>query len=218
MDDLTYNRTVNLMKSGPEGLFIAYQALKQAAEEDNTDAQIQLGMIFEGLACAHLGEPISLMNNFQLAYQWYKKAADCNSHEGFYHCGRIQYLGRIGDAEKKNSSASWNKAVELGSRKAAFCLAKLYLRGEFVEQDIKRAFILCSFSKDLPESERLLNQIISSRLLDLNSLSYLYGASEKFIQKHAELTTNAKPKRTATSSESAVINEWEVIVEKLSGF
>ena len=216
MGELMYQEVIMLMKRGPEGLFRGYPLLKKEAEEDNTDAQIQLGMIFEGLGCAHLGEPFSLMHNYQLAYQWYKIAADCNSPEGLYHCGRIAYLGRIGDADKRHAPAFWNKAVELGSRKSAFCLAKLYLRGEYVEQDIKQAYILCVFSRALPESEKLLNYIISSNLLDLGSLSYLNNAADKFVRKYEELKAGGIANPTILD-DSGGISEWEMIVEKLSG-
>ena len=216
MSDQQYPQCLSLLQQGPAGFARAYPVIKQAAEEDNSDAQVQLGMIFEGLTLSHLPPPFLLMHNHELSAHWYKLAADSNNRDGLYHCGRLAYLGRLGENKKNLAPIYWNKAVELGSKKASFCLAKLYLRGEFVEQDLKCAYILASMSEDLPESAKLLGQIRSSLYPNFHELNSLSLSATSFAREFEVLKHEPRDKKSVHHESIAEKTSWDLIVEKLA--
>lgn len=216
MSDQQYPQCLSLLQQGPSGLATAYPVIIQAAEEDNSDAQVQLGKIFEGLTLTHLPPPFQLMHNHELSAHWYKLAADSNNRDGLYHYGRIAYLGRLGEKKKNLAMTYWNKAVELGSKKASFCLAKLYLRGEFVEQDLKCAYIMASLSKELPESATLLSQIRSSIYPNLHELESLRLSAISFAEKIEALNNKIHDEKSVHHESIAEKTSWELIVEKLA--
>jgi TPR repeat protein len=216
MIDEQYPQCLSLLQQGPSGLATAYPLVKQAAEEDNSDAQVQLGMIFEGLTLTHLPAPFHLMHNHELSAHWYKLAADSDNRDGLYHYGRIAYLGRLGEKKKSLAPIYWNKAVELGSKKAAFCLAKLYLRGEFVAQDLKCAYIMASLSKDIPESAKLLSQIRSSIYPNLHELESLSLSAASFERKFEVLKNETHDAKSVHHDSIAEKTSWELILEKLA--
>jgi hypothetical protein len=216
MSDQQYPQCLSLMQQGPSGLATAYPLIKQAAEEDNSDAQVQLGMIFEGLTLAHLPAPFQLMHNHELSAQWYKLAADSENRDGLYHYGRIAYLGRLGENKKNLAPIYWNKAVELGSKKASYCLAKLYLRGEFVEQDLKCAYILASMSEDLSESAKLLRQIRAAVYPNFYELNTLSASATSFALKFEVLKNEPHDKKAVHHESIAEKTSWDLIVEKLA--
>ena len=216
MSDHEYPQCLSLLQQGPSGLATAYPIIKKAAEEDNSDAQVQLGMIFEGLTIAHLPAPFELMHNHELSAHWYKLAAESENRDGLYHYGRIAYLGRLGEKKKSLAPIYWNKAVELGSKKASFCLAKLYLRGEFVVQDLKCAYIMASLSKDLPESAKLLSQIRSSLYPNFHELDALSLSATSFALKFEVLKNDSHDEKSSQHDSIAEKTSWDLIVEKLA--
>lgn len=216
MSDQQYPQCLSLLQQGPSELAAAYAVIKQAAEEDNSDAQVQLGMIFEGLTLTHLPPPFQLMHNHELSAHWYKLAADGENRDGLYHYGRIAYLGRLGEKKKSLAPIYWNKAVELGSKKACFCLAKLYLRGEFVVQDLKCAYIMASLSKDLPESAMLLRQIRNSLYPNFPELDSLSLSATSFAQKFEVLKNETHDEKFGRHESIAEKTSWDLIVEKLA--
>jgi hypothetical protein len=133
-----------------------------------------------------------------------------------YHYGRIAYLGRLGEKKKSLAPIYWNKAVELGSKKAAFCLAKLYLRGEFVAQDLKCAYIMASLSKDIPESAKLLSQIRSSIYPNLHELESLSLSAASFERKFEVLKNETHDAKSVHHDSIAEKTSWELILEKLA--
>jgi hypothetical protein len=216
MSDQEYPKCLSLLQQGPSGLATAYPIIKKAAEEDNSDAQVQLGMIFEGLTIAHLPAPFQLMHNHELSAHWYKLAAESENRDGLYHYGRIAYLGRLGEKKKSLAPIYWNKAVELGSKKASFCLAKLYLRGEFVVQDLKSAYMMASLSKDLPESAKLLNQIRSSLYPNFHELDDLSLSATSFALKFEALKNDSDYEKSSQHDSIAEKSSWDLIVDKLA--
>jgi len=216
MSDQQYPQCLSLLQQGPAGFARAYPVIKQAAEEDNSDAQVQLGMMFEGLTLNHLVPPFSLMHNHDISAHWYKLAADSNNPDGVYHYGRVAYLGRLGENKKNLAPIYWNKAVELGSKKASYCLAKLYLRGEFVEQDLKCAYILASMSEDLSESATLLNLIRSSVYPNFHELNSLSASATSFALKFEVLKHEPHDKKAVHHDSIAEKTSWDLIVEKLA--
>jgi hypothetical protein len=216
MSDQEYPQCLSLLQQGPSGLATAYPIIKKAAEEDNSDAQVQLGMIFEGLTIAHLPAPFQLMHNHELSAHWYKLAAESENRDGLYHYGRIAYLGRLGEKKKSLAPIYWNKAVELGSKKASFCLAKLYLRGEFVVQDLKSAYMMASLSKDLPESAKLLNQIRSSLYPNFHELDDLSLSATSFALKFEALKNDSDYEKSSQHDSIAEKSSWDLIVDKLA--
>jgi TPR repeat protein len=216
MSDQEYPQCLSLLQQGPSGLATAYPIIKKAAEEDNSDAQVQLGMIFEGLTISHLPGPFQLMHNHELSAHWYKLAAESENRDGLYHYGRIAYLGRLGEKKKSLAPIYWNKAVELGSKKASFCLAKLYLRGEFVVQDLKCAYILASLSKDLPESAKLLSQIRSSLYPNFHELDALSLSATSFALKFEALKNDSDYEKSSQHDSIAEKSSWDLIVDKLA--
>ncbi len=216
MLDQQYPQCLSLLQQGPSGLATAYPIIKKAAEEDNSDAQVQLGMIFEGLTIAHLPAPFQLMHNHELSAHWYKLAAESENRDGLYHYGRIAYLGRLGEKKKSLAPIYWNKAVELGSKKASFCLAKLYLRGEFVVQDLKSAYMMASLSKDLPESAKLLNQIRSSLYPNFHELDDLSLSATSFALKFEALKNDSDYEKSSQHDSIAEKSSWDLIVDKLA--
>lgn len=216
MSDQQYPGCLSLLQQGPSGFAIAYPIIKQAAEEDNSDAQVQMGMLFEGLTLAHLPPPFPLMHNHEISAQWYKLAADNDNRDGLYHYGRIAYLGRLGEHKKSLAPIYWNKAVELGSKKACYCLAKLYLRGEYVEQDITCSYILASYSDNLPESKKLCIQIIQSLAPDFMAInrltSHAAGFATKLEIQKEDQATEGELHLEMNGNKTA----WDLIVQKLA--
>lgn len=216
MSDQQYPQCLSLLQQGPAGFARAYPVIKQAAEEDNSDAQVQLGMIFEGLTLSHLPPPFPLMHNHELSAHWYKLAADSNNRDGLYHYGRLAYLGRLGEHKKNLAPIYWNKAVELGSKKACYCLAKLYLRGEYVEQDINCSYILASQSDDLPESNILLIQIRNSLYPNLDAINRLTSYAASFATKLEKQKKEQQGEQEAHFEANGEKTSWDLIVEKLA--
>ena len=139
-----------------------------------------------------------------------------NNPDGLYHFGRLAYLGRLGQQNKNLAPNYWSKAVEYGSKKSAFCLAKLYLRGEFVEQDLKCAYILASLSEELPESAKLLDQIKMSLSPNLNAISSLRLSAKNFSIKVSELKQGRNAGQVPREETTGEKTSWDLIVEKLA--
>lgn len=216
LSETQYPQCLSLLQQGAAGFASAYPIIKQAAEEDNSDAQVRLGMIFEGLTLDRLPPPFSLMHNYEISAHWYKLAADGNNPDGLYHYGRLAYLGRLGEQNKNLATNYWSKAVEYGSKKSAFCLAKLYLRGEFVEQDLKCAYILASLSEELPESAKLLEQIKISLSPNFDAISSLSLSAKDFSKKFFELKQGRNAGQDQREETTGEKTSWDLIVAKLA--
>jgi TPR repeat protein len=79
-------------------------------------------------------------HNFEIAFQWYKKAADQGYGLAQLKLGDMLNFGRGVEMNKKEAARMYLLAAEQGVGQAQFLLGKMYDSGDGVEQDKKTAF------------------------------------------------------------------------------
>jgi len=118
------------------------------AKSGDTDAQVYIADIyFEGLKDSNQKTVVS--QNYKLAYEWYKKAADHGNIKGII--GLADYFDTEinGVREIQKAIKLYEKAVKLGSSIAAFNLATVYRdKGNY-----KKAFFYYSMSMKMENSD-----------------------------------------------------------------
>jgi TPR repeat protein len=205
-----YRDGLSQLDLSPFNIVGGYNLVKESANLGHPGAQNRLGMIFEGLYRGKTPEPFSFMKNIKLASDWYKLSADQKYPEGIYNYARLIYLGKIEKYNRTLAVTLWQEAAELGSNKAAYCLAKVYLRGELVEQDIEVAYMLAFYSKSIPES-RTLYQAIENEFLSDALIETLRQSANKLIKnRNPEIFKKAEPDSWADKV------AWDLIIEKIT--
>ena len=81
-----------------------------------------------------------LEKNIEMAFTYYKKAADLNNPIGYYNVGKYFFEKE----QYKEAVEYFNKARELGYTKAAIKLSELYLNGYGLRKSKKKAFKMLS--------------------------------------------------------------------------
>lgn len=205
-----YRSGISQLDLSPFNIVDGYNLIKESANLGHAGAQNRLGMIFEGLYRGKTPEPFSFMKNIKLASDWYKLSADQKYPEGIYNYARLIYLGKIEKYNRALAVTLWQEAAELGSNKAAYCLAKVYLRGEMVEQDIEVAYMLAIYSRSIPEartlSEAIENQFLTNELI------------ERLRESANKLSKNRDPKifhKTEPDSWADKV-AWDLIIGKIT--
>ena len=124
-----YNRWLAYLhgKGGPQGYEQAVMLLRKAAEQGNSDAQSDLGFLYD--------EGWGVTQDHALAVKWYRKAADQGNVYAQITLGNKYDSGR--DVPKNDTQAvQWyRKAARLGDDEAQYFLSTKYAKGDGVAKD-----------------------------------------------------------------------------------
>ncbi|WP_429952364.1 tetratricopeptide repeat protein [Aeromonas veronii] len=101
-------------------------ALLKAAEQGDSDAQFNLGSIYD--------EGKGVEQNDSTAIEWYSKAAEQGYTDAQFNLGLMYEAGR-GVVQSDHKAVEWyHKAAQQGDAEAQFCLGVMYQKGKGVEQ------------------------------------------------------------------------------------
>lgn len=135
----------------------AYELYVQASEDQNTDAFMRMGWIFEN--------GFAVQKNLKVAIEWYQKAADNGQHGAQYNLGLIYEFG-------KGTAKDISKAIKLYEMASEhptyqwpqFRLGSIYELGIGVSKDKKKAadWYFIAGGRGHAESQYRLGQIIAS--------------------------------------------------------
>lgn len=125
-----------------------WQDLFMKAKGSDTDAQVEIAnYYFKGLTGSN--QKLVVKQNYNLAYEWYKKSADLGNINGII--GLADYFDTEIDGVRQTEKAIrlYKKAIDLGSSIAAFNLATVYRdKGNY-----KKAFDYYSLSMTMENSD-----------------------------------------------------------------
>ena len=100
---------------------------RNAAEQDNADAQYLLG------ECYYRGEGVK--RNYAEAVRWYRKAVEQGHAEAQYKLGKCYFAGEGIGSSMKQGVEWYRKAAEQGHAEAQYQLAECYYEGAGVKRD-----------------------------------------------------------------------------------
>jgi TPR repeat protein len=122
---------------------------RKAAEQGNTDAQVQLGILYQiGLAEEHdasdeqaiYDAPKVKGSDFAQAIFWFRRAADKSNASAEFSLGDMYEEGK-GVPQDFTEAAFWyRKAAEQGHATAQFSIGVAYYNGQGVPQDYAEAY------------------------------------------------------------------------------
>ncbi len=101
--------------------------------DSHPDAQFRLGDLYE--------RGIGVARSFDLAAEWYRKAAANGHADAQFSYARLYDMGHGVD---KSPEAAWQwylKAAESGSAPAQYHVANAYMSGKGVERDLVQAYV-----------------------------------------------------------------------------
>ncbi len=105
---------------------------RKAAEQGHTDAQTNLGFLYE------MGNGVA--QDYKQAVEWYRNAAEQGNAGAQAHLGLLYHEGRGLPQDYKQAVEWYRKAAEQGSAVAQFNLGGLYESGYGVPQDYEEAY------------------------------------------------------------------------------
>jgi TPR repeat protein len=125
-----------------------WQDILKKAKSGDSDAQVDVATCyFEGLKDSN--QKLLVRQNYKLAYEWYKKAADKGNVNGII--GLANYFDTVigGIRETEKAIRLYKKAIDVGSSIAAFNLGIVYRdKGNY-----KKAFDYYSLSMTMERSD-----------------------------------------------------------------
>ncbi len=110
----------------------AFNELKNSAEKDSTDAQVELGVLFAK------GQGVT--QDFQRAAVWFTKAAEKNNTKAQLFLGYMNENGEGTPKDFKKAAYWYTKAANQADAMAQYSLGVLYEFGKGVPEDNKKAF------------------------------------------------------------------------------
>ena len=124
---------------------------RKAAEQGNTDAQFDLGVVTK--------DDVE-------AVKWYRKAAEQGNAKAQFNLGFCYEKG-TGVAKDDVEAVKWyRKAAEQGQTNAQFCLASCLVEGKGVAQDLIEAYALLNLAgienEDAREARAMLDKTLTA--------------------------------------------------------
>lgn len=120
----------------------ALEWLTKASELGNTTAQFNLSWIYQA------EDQPDIPTDLALARHWMGKAAENGDPDAPYYYGYFLEYG-IGGAEEPIEAINWyQKAVELGDANGYAAMARMYSYGEYVTEDMERAWLYLLIAED----------------------------------------------------------------------
>ena len=101
------------------------------AEEDNADAQYNLGILYQ--------KGLGVEKNPKTAFIWYKRASANGHTDAMYNLGIMYDKGRVIYRSPKDALKWWKKAAELGNASAQYNVAVEYFYGRTLGKDVPLA-------------------------------------------------------------------------------
>jgi TPR repeat protein len=125
-----------------------WQDILKKAKSGDSDAQVYVAnFYFEGLTDSN--QKLVVKQNYNLAYEWYKKSADLGNINGIIGLAGYFDTKIDGVRETEKAIGLYKKAIELGSSIAAFNLATVYRdKGKY-----KKAFDYYNLSMKMENSD-----------------------------------------------------------------
>lgn len=138
-DDANYALTKMCFdgKLSAEQIEIFYEFQNSNSSLGNGYAHFNVGLMHE----RGMGE---IKQDYKTAIQYYEKAIKEEVHDAYCNLGYIYVLGSAMEQgvprNVEKGAELLAKGAEEGSRQAAYTLGSLYGKGEFIAQDLKKAF------------------------------------------------------------------------------
>ncbi|MDL2269871.1 sel1 repeat family protein [Desulfosarcina sp. OttesenSCG-928-A07] len=104
-----------------------YLAMMMAAEKNDVDAMLNLGVLYE--------QGIGVPKNFTQALSWYEKSGNAGSADGNYRAGLCYETGLGTTANLSTAMKYFEKAAAKGFSPAQYKLGSFYLTGRGVSQN-----------------------------------------------------------------------------------
>ncbi len=116
------------------------RALRKAAAQGDANAQYRLGLVYAGAGARWTGpNRYGVLQNFEEAVFWWKKAADQGNDEAQFSLGKAHAEGEGVPQDYAEAVRWWKKAADQGNDEAQFRLGVAYAKGEGVPQDYAEA-------------------------------------------------------------------------------
>lgn len=109
----------------------AYRSFKPLAEEGISEAQNNLGFLYEN--------GLGVKRNYSLAINWYERAANQGLPEAQHNLGMLNYQGH-GLSQSFSIAKRWfNKSAKQGLRESHYMLGLMFFQGEGAQKSPDRA-------------------------------------------------------------------------------
>lgn len=109
----------------------AYLFLLQAANDDNSNAQNELGFLYQ--------EGRGVNKNYEAALKWYSKSAEQGNTEAIKNKARMHHLGMGMEPDYEKAFLLYSQAARLGNAHAISNIGNLFHEGKGVQQDYAKA-------------------------------------------------------------------------------
>ena len=142
---LSVDETYQLAKKAIAGDSVAFNALKNAADQGDAGAQFNLGVMYAK------GQGVA--QDYAQAVAWFRKVADQGNAGAQFNLG-FMYANGQGVAQDYAQAVSWyRKAADQGNAGAQFNLGFMYAKGQGVAQDAMIAYALYNLSASNDQSQ-----------------------------------------------------------------
>ena len=119
---------------------MALKLFRTLAEQGNSDAQNNLGWMYE--------QGSGVGQDFKEAMKWYRLAAEQGSARGEYSLGVLYYNGRGIPRSFENAMKWYRMAAAQGDAKAQYNLGFMYANGEGVPKSLSRGYMWWSLASN----------------------------------------------------------------------
>jgi TPR repeat protein len=121
-------------------------AMNRAQYNGDPKAMTMLGELY--------ANAMGVKRDYARAAEWYKKAADAGDREAMFALAMMRLAGRGGTTTNREEAVKLlASSAKLGNPKAAYNLALIYLEGQTLPQDVRRAAELLRVAADAGNPE-----------------------------------------------------------------
>lgn len=135
--------------SGTPDFYLAKQWIRRAADYDNIEALLCLGLM------THSG--IGHLKDFNSAYKFFERAAQAGNSEAMLYMWDYLYHGIAGRKDQSKAQEWLEKAVANNNAHAIYTQGKLLYHGEMYPQDKKRALDKIILAAEMDNTPALVN-------------------------------------------------------------
>ena len=156
----------------------ARQILEPLAEQNDLEAMLMLGFMFEA------GKN-GILQDYSEAFKWYQRSAQGNNAMGLFHNGRMYYNGFYVSRDDREAEKLFIKAIQKGHIKAQYYLGMLYedgitdVRGE--DPVLAHMWYNIAASNGLEDAAIARDRVAED--LTTDQINHAHESAWKFLQK-----------------------------------
>lgn len=158
----------------------ALNAWNRAAQQDDSDAEYNLGQLYR------LGQGVKL--SYPSAQSYYLKAAQKNHPLAQLNLGTLYYSGKLGADQEENAFYWLQKAAENANAHAQWMIGIMLFNGQGVSQDSIAAYSWLTLASEQDHPQAILDQTKLKTGLSAVQLSLADALTKTFRQNKAAKT------------------------------